>query len=103
MKHQPTPDQNIAPARQEIAARQASETEQAWSGASRWLWPAVALAAVLAFLAAPLPLPRKLLLAMGGVCALRPARSYFAGGVQLRMESPSTGAGAADLDAWLRN
>ena len=91
MKHQLTTDQIIARARQEIAARQAGEAEQTWSGASRWLWPSLALAAVLAFLAAPLPLPHKLLLAMGGVCGLRPAHSYFAGGVQLPMESRMIG------------
>ena len=84
-------DQILARARQEIAARQAQEAEQAWNGATRWLWPGLALAALLAFLAAPLSLPRKLLLAMGGVCGLRPAHSYFAGGVQLPMESRMVG------------
>ncbi len=91
MKHQPTPEQIIARARQEVAARRAHEADRSWSRASRWLWPALALAAVALFLAAPAPLPHKLLLAMGGVCGLRRAHSYFAGGIQLPIEARMIG------------
>ena len=84
-------DQIIARARQEVAARQMAAVERRWGGRWNWLLPALALAVLLAFLAAPWPLPRKLLLAMGGVCALRPAHSYFAGGVQLPLESRMIG------------
>lgn len=36
-------------------------------------------------------MPEKLLLAMGGICGLRPAHSYFAGGVQLPLEARMVG------------
>jgi uncharacterized membrane protein len=91
MNHQPTPEQIITRARHEVAARRAHEAEHGWSGASRWVWPAFTLAAVALYLAAPAPLPRKLLLAMGGVCGLRPAHSYFAGDIQLPIESRMVG------------
>ena len=39
----------------------------------------------------PQPLPRKLLLLMGGVCSLRPGHSYFAGATQLPLEARMTG------------
>ena len=84
-------DQIIARARQEVAARQMQVAEQQWGGRWRWLLPALVLAVLIAFIATPAPLPRKLLLAMGGVCALRPAHSFFAGGVQLPLESRMTG------------
>lgn len=84
-------DQIIQRARQEIVARRTAAMKQRWGGPWRWLLPTLALAILLAFLATPEPLPRKLLLAMGGVCGLRPAHSYFAGGVQLPMESRMTG------------
>ena len=84
-------DQIIAQAQREVAARRGAAVEQRWSGPWRWLLPALVLAVLIVFLAAPAPLPRKLLLAMGGVCALRPAHSYFAGGVQLPLESRMIG------------
>ncbi len=84
-------DQIIAQARQEVAARQTWAIEQRWGGIWRWLLPALILAIVLVFVAAPAPLPHKLLVAMGGVCALRPGHSYFAGGVQLPLEARMTG------------
>lgn len=84
-------DQIIARARQEVASRRKAEAVQRWAGPWRWLLLALVLLILLAFIAAPLPLPRKLLLAMGGVCGLRPAHSYFAGGVQLPLESRMTG------------
>ncbi|HSH83502.1 MAG TPA: DUF2085 domain-containing protein, partial [Herpetosiphonaceae bacterium] len=65
--------------------------EQRWGGIWRWLLPALILAIVLVFVAAPAPLPHNLLVAMGGVCALRPEHSYFAGGVQLPLEARMTG------------
>jgi len=91
MNDNQTSEQVIARARQEIAARQAVQRVQAWGGVWRWLPPGLVVAVLLAFLAAPAPLPRKLLLAMGGVCALRPAHSYFAGNVQLPIESRMLG------------
>ncbi len=84
-------DQIIARARRDVAARRLAAVERRWGGPWRWLLPALVLAALVAFLAAPAPLPRKLLLAMGGVCGLRPAHSYFAGGVQLPLEARMTG------------
>jgi uncharacterized membrane protein len=84
-------DQIIARARQEVAARRMQVAEQRWGGRWRWLLPALVLTAIVAFSVAPAPLPRKLLLAMGGVCALRPGHSFFAGGVQLPLESRMTG------------
>jgi uncharacterized membrane protein len=91
MKQQPTTEQILARARQEIAARHTQEAQQSRDSPIGWLWPALVVAAVLAFLATPGWLPRKLLLAMGGVCGLRPAHSYFAGDIQLPMESRMVG------------
>lgn len=84
-------EQIVARARQEVAARQREASEQRWGSPWRWLLPALVLAVLIAFIAAPAPLPRKLLLAMGGVCGLRPAHSYFVGGVQLPLEARMTG------------
>ncbi len=84
-------NQIVARARQEVAARQRETSERRWSNPWRWLLPALVLAVLIAFIAAPAPLPRKLLLAMGGVCGLRPAHSYFVGGVQLPLEARMTG------------
>lgn len=84
-------DQILARARGEVAMRRTAERERRWGG--RWLWvlPVLTFSVVLAFLAAPLPLPRKLLLAMGGVCGIRPAHSYFAGDIQLPLEARMVG------------
>ena len=84
-------DQIIAQAQQQVAARRAAEIERQWGGPWQWLLLFIVLAVLLTFLAVPVPLPRKLLLAMGGVCALRPSHSYFVGGVQLPMESRMIG------------
>jgi uncharacterized membrane protein len=84
-------DQIVARAQQEVADRQARSTAQRGSGLWRWLLPAIVLALLMVFLAAPGALPRKLLLAMGGVCGLRPAHSYFVGGIQLPLEARMTG------------
>ena len=80
-------DQIIARAQGEVASRRAAGRERRWGGRWPWLLSTLVLAVLVAFLAAPQPLPRKLLLAMGGVCGLRPAHSYFAGGIQLTIES----------------
>jgi uncharacterized membrane protein len=84
-------DQIIARAQRDVAARRIAAAERRWSGPWRWLLPALVLAVLVVFLAAPAPLARKLLLAMGGVCGLRPAHSYFVGGVQLPLEARMTG------------
>jgi uncharacterized membrane protein len=84
-------DQIVARARQEVAERQALSTTQRWNGLWRWLLPTLILALLIVFLVAPGSLPRKLLLAMGGVCGLRPAHSYFVGGIQLPLEARMTG------------
>jgi uncharacterized membrane protein len=91
-RHQdPTTDQILMRARREIAMRRTEQAERIWSRTSRWIWPTFTFAVLVAFFAAPGPVPRKLLQAMGGVCGLRPAHSYFAGGVQLPMESRMIG------------
>lgn len=84
-------DEIIARARHEVASRQASVEQQGWGGIWTWAPPALTLVVVLAFLAVPTPLPRKLLLMMGGVCSLRPSHSYFAGDLQLPLESRMLG------------
>jgi uncharacterized membrane protein len=84
-------DQIIARAQHDVAARRTAAVERRWRGPWRWLLPALVLAVLVVFLATPAPLPRKLLLAMGGVCGLRPAHSYFVGGVQLPLEARMTG------------
>jgi uncharacterized membrane protein len=91
MNNKQTAEQIVARAQQEVTTRRAAERERQWRGPWRWLLPGLVLTVFLAFLAAPLPLPRKLLVAMGGVCGLRPAHSYFAGEVQLPMEARMVG------------
>lgn len=84
----------IARARQEVAARRAQAAEQrghALGGVWQWAPVTLALAVLTGFFAVPGALSRKLLLAMGGVCALRPSHSYFAGGVQFPLESRMMG------------
>ena len=56
-----------------------------------WFLPALMLAVLVLFVAAPGPLPQKLSRAMDGVCGLRPSHSYFAGGLQLPLEARMTG------------
>jgi uncharacterized membrane protein len=84
-------EQIIARAEQEIAARRKQEVERDWGGSWPWLLSVLVIAVVLVFVVAPAPLPAKLLLAMGGVCALRPDHSYFTGGIQLPLEARMTG------------
>ena len=87
-------EQIVARARQEVAARRSAVTDRrsvAPVGIWRWLPPALLLAALVAFFSMPGPLPHKLFLAMGGVCSLRPSHSYFAGNLQLPLESRMTG------------
>lgn len=80
-------DEIVARARREVASRQAGTHVAQSTGIVYRVAPVLALVVVLTFVALPVPLPRKLLLAMGGVCALRPAHSYFAGDLQLPLES----------------
>lgn len=82
-------DQIIARARQEVALRRAVSSSR--PGPTTWLPMALIAATLLAFFAAPAPMYRKLLLAMGGVCGLRPGHSYFVGGLQLPLESRMMG------------
>ena len=84
-------DQIIARAQRDVAARRIAAAERRWSGPWRWLLLFLVLAVLVVFLAVPAPLPRKLLLSRGGVCGLRPAHSYFVGGVQLPLEARMTG------------
>ena len=87
-------EQIVARARQEVAARRSAVADRrsfAPVGIWRWLPPALLLAALVVFFSVPGPLPHKLLMAMGGVCSLRPSHSYFAGGLQLPLESRMTG------------
>lgn len=91
MQNDPSVDAIIARAHDEVAARREAEARQAWGGARQKIFPGVVLAVLVAFLLTPGALPTKLLLAMGGVCGLRPAHSYFAGGVQLPMEARMVG------------
>lgn len=83
-------EQLIAQAQHLVTERQhIRTTQQAW----RWgmLIIALLVTSSLVFVLYPLPMPQKLLLAMGGVCGLRPAHSYFAGVTQLPLESRMIG------------
>ena len=84
-------DQIVARAQRDVAERRKAAVERRWGGPWRWLLLFLVLTVLVIFLAAPAPLPRKLLLAMGGVCGLRPAHSYFVGGVQLPLEARMIG------------
>lgn len=84
-------DEIVARARREVAARQVGEHAEPKGWIANWALPASALAVVLTYFATPVPLPRKLLLAMSGVCSLRPAHSYFAGALQLPLEARMLG------------
>ncbi len=86
-----TEDEIVARAHREVGLRQASADEQPVGGRWTWALAALVLAVVLTFFAVPAPLPHKLLVAMGGVCSLRPGHSYFAGGLQLPLEARMLG------------
>lgn len=90
-------EQILMRARREVAARRVAKGEQRWDGIWRWLLSVLVLTILAAFFLVPWPLPRKLLLAMGGVCALRPSHSYFAGGLQFPLEARTTGIFAGFL------
>lgn len=91
MQQEPTVEEIIARAQQQIATRRQTEAKQGWTGVWRWFPPVAALGALAVFVAAPGALPQKLFWFMGGVCGLRPTHSYFAGGVQLPIESRMLG------------
>lgn len=91
MQHDSSVDAIIARARGEVAARRAADAQRAWSGPWRNILPGAVVTVFAAFLLAPGALSTKLLIAMGGVCGLRPTHSYFAGGVQLPMEARMVG------------
>jgi uncharacterized membrane protein len=95
---------------EQIAARAAClvaerHRERAGKQFGRWEGLLLALVAIViaGFFLYPLPLPQKLLLAIGGVCGLRPAHSYFADGIQLPLEARMTGiyGGFALTLGWL--
>lgn len=90
-------DQIIALARQQVTAKRTAAVEQRWRGMWCWLPPVLVVTVLALFVAAPWTLPHKLLLSMGGVCALRPSHSYFAGALQLPLESRTTGIYAGFL------
>ncbi len=90
-------DQIIALARQQVSAKRTAAVEHRWHGLWGWLPPVLVVAVLALFVAAPGTLPHKLLLSMGGVCALRPSHSYFAGALQLPLESRTTGIYAGFL------
>lgn len=95
-------DQIIAQAQRRVAERRQAHHEHQ-NGGLQWFLLALVVAAVLGFVLYPVPLPEKLLLAMGGVCGLRPDHSYFAGNLQLPLEARDTGiyAGLTLTLAWL--
>jgi uncharacterized membrane protein len=96
-------EQIVATAQRLVAARRAQRS--VLSGTGRWatVLCSLILVVLLTFLLYPAPLPEKLLWAMGGVCGLRPAHSYFAGSVQLPLESRMTGiyGGVSITLGWL--
>ncbi len=96
-------DQIIALARKQVNAKRMAAVEQRWSGLWRWLPPTLVVLTLALFVAVPGPFHQKLLLSMGGVCALRPSHSYFAGGLQFPLESRTSGIYAGFLLAlvWL--
>lgn len=96
-------EQIVARAQQLVSARR--EQRGALPGISRGVLTLLGLTllVLLAFLLFPAPLSQKLFWAMGGVCGLRPAHSYFAGSVQLPLEARMTGiyGGVSITLGWL--
>lgn len=96
-------EQIVARAQQLVAKRRRQRTTPSSGGG----WTIVLLGLIgvllLAFMLYPAPIPQKLFAAMGGVCGLRPAHSYFAGSVQLPLESRMTGiyGGVSLTMSWL--
>jgi uncharacterized membrane protein len=96
-------EQIVARAQELVAARREQRAAPPGGG----VWPKLLLGLVgvvlLLFLFYPAPTAQKLLWAMGGVCGLRPSHSYFAGGVQLPLESRMTGiyGGVSLTFGWL--
>jgi uncharacterized membrane protein len=84
-------EQIIVLAQQQVRSRRIYDAQRRWSGPSRFLLPGLVLAALVAFGAAPGRPPEKFLWLMGGVCGLRPGHSYFAGHIQLPVESRMVG------------
>ena len=91
MQHDSSTDAIIARAKREVTERQDAAIQQYWGKPWNILLPLLVVAILAVFLFVPAALPAKLLLAMGGVCGLRPSHSYFAAGVQLPMEARMVG------------
>jgi uncharacterized membrane protein len=83
-------DQVLLLAQHDVQERRQVRTEQSWR-TWRIVLPTLVGIVLGAFLAAPGALPQKLLVAMGGVCSLRPEHSYFAGDIQLPLEARMLG------------
>lgn len=88
--HRVNEEQLIAQAQHRVTERQRQRTTRQ---ARRWtvLFVILITTALLVFLFYPMPVSQKLLLAMGGVCGLRPDHSYFAGLTQPPLESRMIG------------
>ena len=91
MHHTNESDSVIAQAQQQVAARRITKAWRRWHGPWRWLLPLLAVFVLGVFMIAPGTLVEKMMLAMSGICGLRPAHSYFLGGVQLPLEARYTG------------
>ncbi len=81
----------VAQAQRTVTAHRTTSIRRRWER-MQWLPLGVIAATIVAFFAAPGTLPEKLLLAMRGVCALRPSHSFFMGALQLPLEARTTGS-----------
>jgi uncharacterized membrane protein len=90
-------EQIVEMARQRIGERRTDRAQAHWNGRLALVLPALVVIVLIGFLAMPTPLPAKLLLAMSGICALRPSHSYYAGALQLPLEARMLGIFAGAL------
>jgi uncharacterized membrane protein len=94
-------EQIIELARRRVGERRAERAQSHWNSKLALVLSALVVLVLIGFLAIPTPLPATLLLAMSGICALRPSHSYFAGALQLPLEARMLGIFAGALLTFL--
>jgi uncharacterized membrane protein len=94
-------EQIIELAKRRVGERRVERAQLHWNRKLALVLSALDVLVLIGFLAMPTPLPAKLLLAMSGICALRPSHSYYAGATQLPLEARMLGIFAGALLTFL--